>query len=1181
MHISSIVLHGFKSFGKKSTIKLGRGITGVVGPNGCGKTNIVDALRWVLGEQRQSVIRAGRMEEIIFNGSKHHKPSSLCEVSVTIHNDKGKLPIEYTDIEITRRLYRDGESEYFINRQPCRLKDITDLFMDTGMGSDAYSVIELKMVEDILSEAGEDRRRMFEEAAGVNRYKKQRTSTFRKLEATRLDMERINDIAEEVGAKVKNLELQLKRFDRHRKLTGSLSAKELTLARLKVHTITKQKAPLMAVLQSGKSTRDSEADEIGKQEQEINSARDFQTELEQQYQAATTLLEAANEEHNEHRRQSAVRDEQIKASSAALARIATERSREEAGIPERQSTVEQLGKQMEALAPGTQEHRAGLAAKLEQEAAFTEAFKVAEAALEETREKHFRHQRQLLEAAARRQRTVELIKEQEAASKKLEAELQVAEEQVRQQSQALALLETGLGEKETAGAALEADAEQAATELNRLRKMLDVAKDEANAADTQRRLLETQLSMLQRLAVDHEGYPAGTRAVLSNLDEHPGVLGTVAALARLQGDHAAAVEAALGTMATALVVRTSVEARELLAAARQNRLGRLSVIPLDRIEDHATRTSAAAGLTRLVELITVDVSLRPLFGALLDGVFLASNNGEPDAGALDGSITIITPGGDRYGRVPLWTHGGGGDDSTSAPAASMVGRSAEIEKYSSELESSRLKLQEAVKNLQEAKEQIQVQEAESKEREALIAANLTGIADIKAAAAQIRYQQEQGAKGLTSKREELPLLGTDLKQLNESLASQSGAIEDLQKKEQALESAKESAQEKFSQAQQQMEKWREALQEHRLALINLENEREKLAERKLSLEDLLQSAAQRLTALAEEKIATEGELARLKEKVHQASIDVQDLLGKVTQAREAAGAAEANARKARDDISEQEAQLRSRQHRRESDLGDLQARELALGQLEREESLIRSRIKELYGKSVGKLHESDAGLDESSLQREVELIHRSLERIGPVNMAVSQEHSEELERLSILTDQRDDLNASEVTLRETIEKIDHQAREQFQTTYDAIRHHFKQTFAMFFEGGQGDLRLVGDPDPLESDIEIIAVPPGKKTHTLRSLSAGEKALTAIALLFAIYRVKPSPYCILDEVDAPLDDVNIGKFSKVISQFAEETQFIVVTHNKLSMEQADYLYGVTMAEEGLSTLVSVDLKQYAA
>ena len=231
MHISSLVLHGFKSFGKKSTIKFGRGITGVVGPNGCGKTNIVDALRWVLGEQKQSVIRAGRMEEIIFNGSRNHKASSLCEVSVTIHNDKEKLPTEYTDVEITRRLYRDGESEYLINRQPCRLKDITDLFIDTGMGSDAYSVIELKMVEDILSDMGEDRRRMFEEAAGVNKYKKQRASTFRKLEATRLDLERINDIASEVKSKVKTLGLQLKRFERHHKLTVNLTTKEMTLAR--------------------------------------------------------------------------------------------------------------------------------------------------------------------------------------------------------------------------------------------------------------------------------------------------------------------------------------------------------------------------------------------------------------------------------------------------------------------------------------------------------------------------------------------------------------------------------------------------------------------------------------------------------------------------------------------------------------------------------------------------------------------------------------------------------------------------------------------------------------------------------------------------------------------------------------------------------------------------------------
>ncbi|MCH8327111.1 MAG: hypothetical protein IID15_01135 [Candidatus Marinimicrobia bacterium] len=684
--------------------------------------------------------------------------------------------------------------------------------------------------------------------------------------------------------------------------------------------------------------------------------------------------------------------------------------------------------------------------------------------------------------------------------------------------------------------------------------------------------------MMQRMAGDHEGYPAGTREVLSHMADYPGVLGTVAALAQPHGDHAAAVEAALGTVATALVVRTADDARTLLDTARKNRLGRLSVIPLDRIMAQTSGSAAPAGLTRLEDLITVDQPLQPLFAALLDGVYLSSN-GEPDASARKGNITIITSDGDRYGKVPLWTHSGG-DDGASGPAASLVGRAAEIEKYGLELEISQTNLQQAEVRLSDVKGQIQSEEAESRERERLLTASETDIANLKAAAAQIRYQQEQGAKGLASGREELPRLSAGLKQLQESLSSQSGDIADLQKKEQALESARKGAQEKFSGAQQQLEKWRDELQEHRLALINFENEREKLAERKLSLEDLLQSGAQRLTALAEEAVATQDQQVQLKEKVRKAASDVQQLQGKVTVAKESAGAAEAKARKARDAISEQEAQLRSRQHRREADLGDLQAKELKLGELTQAEALIRSRIKELYGQSVGKLQEGDGELDERGLQQEVETIHRSLEKIGPVNMAVSQEHSEEVERLSFLTDQSDDLNASEATLRETIEKIDHQAREQFQTTYDAIRHHFKQTFAMFFEGGQGDLRLVGDPDPLESDIEIIAVPPGKQTRTLRSLSAGEKALTAIALLFAIYRVKPSPYCILDEVDAPLDDINIGKFSKVIAQFAKETQFIVVTHNKLSMEKADFLYGVTMAEEGLSTLVSVDLKQYA-
>ncbi|UCD38529.1 MAG: AAA family ATPase, partial [Fidelibacterota bacterium] len=329
MHISSLVLHGFKSFGKRTSLTFGEGITGVVGPNGCGKTNIVDALRWVLGEQKQSVLRSTRMEEVIFHGSRNHKPSSLSEVTLTINNNRSALPLEYTDIEISRRLFRDGESEFLINRNPCRLKDILDLFMDTGMASDAYSVIELKMIEAILSDVEDDRRRMFEEAAGINKYKKQRHSTQRKLEVTRQDLERVHDIIGEVDSQVRALRLQLKRFERHKKLSADLKSNELALAQIQIQAFTRQMAPLHEALTSGRDSHQAEAVLIAQEEERLEQLRSNNNERDGELESARQALAAHVTQVNELKEKQLVWGEQLRATRESLLRYEQEQEEEQ------------------------------------------------------------------------------------------------------------------------------------------------------------------------------------------------------------------------------------------------------------------------------------------------------------------------------------------------------------------------------------------------------------------------------------------------------------------------------------------------------------------------------------------------------------------------------------------------------------------------------------------------------------------------------------------------------------------------------------------------------------------------------------------------------------------------------------------------------------------------------------
>ena len=1184
MHISSLAIHGFKSFGKKVTLKFGRGVTAVVGPNGCGKTNIVDALRWVIGEQRQSVMRAGRMEEIIFNGSRHHKPSSVCEVSLTIHNDKAKLPSEYTDVEITRRLYRDGESEYLINREPCRLKDITDLFMDTGMGSDAYSVIELKMVEGILSEVGEDRRRMFEEAAGVNKYKKQRASAHRKLDATRQDLERINDIAGEVESKVRGLALQLKRFERHSKLSAQLLDRELALARLEVQELAVQMTPLEVRIKAARSGRDSDADDIVAEEKLLVEQRHRLTAQETELQAVRTALTAANESLNEHRRQVLVWNEQVSGGEANLERIGREKTREEAAIAGRREAVERLAKELAGLAPDMEARRKLLAGKQADEGSFLEALRVAEASLEEAREKKFRQRQETADLTSHRNRLAELLAEKQAALAELQADLSRAGETSAAREQEKEVLANELEQLALTLAALDEQAGERQRKRKKLDQEITGAREKFHYHQTQAQLLQSKLELLQRLSSAHQGYPAGARSVLDNADGYPGLIGAVAELLEVDPAQALAVETALGSLATALVVETAGQAQALLDRAREQELGRLAVIPLDAVaaDQGISAPAPPAGARPLLEVVTVEDRLLPLYRHLLGGFYLADADKMPAGLGLSPGAEVITPEGHRYGPVPVWVHGGGaGSGTASESGAAVVGLKMELQQVGAAAHTARQerdRAQAELDRLLSALEAVTTQTAgleqetaDARQRQAQLGDSLV----------QVELELQRHAAGSAAQGELLPALLDEISQLEPALAEQNQVLQAASPLEKRLDGAMAKAQEDHAKARRSWEAWREDLLEQRVALINLENDREKLAERKLTLEDTIGAGGERLLTLDEEAALTGARRDDLGQRVTEAAGQEQVLVKAADEVQEAVRAQEGVVREARDAISGREAALRSRQHIRETALDDLQAVELELEQLRQKEELIRARIREVYGQKVGQSEPEDATLDPAEMDQEVQQIRRSLERIGPVNMAVADEHAEELERFSFLTEQRDDLVTAEASLLETIGKVDHQAREQFQDTYDKIRHHFKQTFAMFFDGGEGDLRLVGDPDPLESDIEIIAVPPGKKSRSLRSLSAGEKALTAIALLFAIYMVKPSPYCILDEVDAPLDDTNIGKFNKVLSQFAAETQFIIVTHNKLSMEKADYLYGVTMQEEGLSTLVSVDLQAYAA
>ncbi|MFC1481490.1 chromosome segregation protein SMC [Candidatus Neomarinimicrobiota bacterium] len=1181
MYISSLVLNGFKSFGRKTTVQLGEGITAVVGPNGCGKTNIVDALRWVLGEQKQSVLRSIRMEEIIFNGSKNLKASSMCEATLTIHNDKSKLPVEYTDIEITRRLYRDGESEYLINRTPCRRKDILDLFMDTGMGSDAYSVIELKMIEAILSELGEDRRRMFEEAAGINRYKKQRASTHRKLEATRQDLERVNDIIGEVDTKVRGLGLQLKRFERYKRLSNEIKDTDILLAKVRITDLREKIKPLSDTITSGSQTQDDGATAIAKDEGKLSELRQAYEIREQALSKVRIELAEVVEQLNRSQRDTVMWQEQLHSNQALVERAGGELEQITESKAEAVKESAKISQELEQLRPDLEKLQKLYQDQQAEEETVVIAFKHGEERLQSVREKKFNHFHLIQEEESRRQRSADLIGEKQQDREKIEETLAERKKQLEiLESSRVQLVAERVG-KEQALAELAVSLDDIETKLFEFDDQEALLRDRYHSLTTRVKVLQSRQEILDDLAASHDGYPAGTRKILSLADQFEGVVGTVADSMEVDQIYAHALETALGSFATCLIIEDEAQATAILAYARDHDLGRLSLIPLNAIKATKPSESDPVG-TPLIDLIKVAPDLGKLYRHLLAGISWVDSKATLSPGATNGQ-TVVTGEGHLIGDIPVLTHLGHQVDTDNSAAgsasATIVGRTAELEvirKTISETTEQVELLDEQLKILRTKRDEFTARKVEDGKA---TDENLSTMNKTTRELGQVEYEIKRLKDDIDDMSSQAPALTELLGSMEKSLAAADQLIEKLNGQSAGLDANITQAEESFSKVSEERDRWRDALQELRLKLVNLENQRTNLAERQLNLGDTIAAAEARMVNLQNELTKGRENIGSLGSKLAAGKEQITQLTEKSESQKLVAREQETETGQLRDEVGALEAKIRAQQHDRQEALARQKDVELELVRLQQDEEQIRARIEELY---EVELEPEFGDIDREQSDELAEELTRkkvSLERIGPINMAAADEYEEESKRLEFLTEQRSDLLEAEDSLMETIEKVDTKAREQFRETYDQIRYHFKQTFSLFFAGGEGDLRLIGDPDPLEANIEIYAQPPGKKSRSLRSLSAGEKALTAIALLFAIYQVKPSPFCILDEVDAPLDDTNINKFISVIHQFARETQFIVVTHNKLTMERANFLYGVTMKEEGLSTVVSVALNDY--
>ncbi len=1171
MYISDLHLHGFKSFAHKTHVKFDSGITAIVGPNGFGKSNIVDALRWVLGEQRPTLLRSSAMSNVIFNGTAKKKALGMADVSLTFVNDKGILPVEYSELTITRRLYRSGDSEYLINNTPCRLKDIMELFMDTGMSSDAYSVIELKMVEEILNDRNNDRRRLFEEAAGVTRYKEKRKQTLRKLDETLKDLQRLEDILVEVRKKARSLEIQAEKAAKAKNYRTELETLDKAYTLHEYSAIKEELEPLQ--------TR------IGNAEREKKEIASRLEELEQNEEnARNRLLERERNQAEAQRRVSQLHSS-IREMETNL-RITKEKIVNEEGvIKQHQSDIEQSGKDLQEL----EELRESSIKKLEN---FSDEKERSEKSLKESKQKFADVQQQFTKI---RHELYELeISISDASRKlsglqsdriKLESKLENSEDDQLRMDRDIEDLEDEIlnakGELNIAKETLEAVNSELEAEEKRLlsaienRQQLEENREQFREAirslRSQRDAVQSEISLMQSLSESNDATPSSVAWLIKHHGDEFQMLKPVGDVLHTREETAPALETALGEAINYVIVMTMGDAIKASRLLKDNKKGRATFIPLSEL-----RKSYSVHEKSIAKEVKCDAQVKAVSELLLGSVLLVEDL-EQAASLLNGAASsAVTSNGDQITAHRFLKSGSnhkqagirlGLKDKLEKLAKrktelenELTDRDGELEALNAEI--SKLDLEKIRQQIRSIQKNAREQEQKASRFQSSIQVYEKNINDLKNRKSSLLSNQD-------SAREELDTLHPRQKELQQKISELSDLQEEKKETMRKLEEERAIAQNRYNDAQLKH-------QDVRNKADNLEKEVERAETGIASIKSRLSSRRERLTE-SREKIETyKSGIEQTEKQLENTQTLKSEADKKLTEADEASS-------HQRGEINEIEKELKELRRRKEVNLELVHHLTMAREKFEMQSQSLSDHIWETYGILMDQVK---AEIPEESTPEEakerIAWLKQKLNRIGDVNPLAIEEFKEEKERLDFYEEQIEDLQKAEKEMRQTIDEINQTATERFNDTFEKIRENFKIVFnTLFHEDDFCDLLIRDDEDdPLEAKIDIRANPRGKRPSSINQLSGGEKTLTAIALLFAIYLVKPSPFCVLDEVDAPLDDANIERFASMIRKFSKDTQFIIITHNKKTMSKAEMMYGVTMPETGVSRLVGVRLDEVA-
>ena len=1185
MKLKKLELYGFKSFAQRTEIVFDEGITGIVGPNGSGKSNIGDAVRWVLGEQSAKTLRGASMSDVIFNGTQKRKPLSYCEVSLVFDNDDHALAMEAAEVMVTRRVYRNGESEYYLNRTACRLKDVVDLFRDTGIGKEGYSIIGQGRIDEILSRKSEDRRQVFEEAAGIVKFKARKEEADKKLQRTLENLERVDDILDELTKRLKPLEEQSRNARVYLELSTELKDLDLNLflirsdrARARLSELESELLTVQTILADTESNltdkttrRDETQNRIDQLEKAITKARTELMECAEhvhESQKKISALQSRRETRSENR-QRIVREQEE--AQERLAEIEKDHVRIQADVEKQHSLIadaEQILRATQEAAEKAQakEKEADAALEAQKAAVIDQMNRLSDVRNDKTRLNTM--QAQMETRLTEIEESSGALQEQEAALREaltaVEKQLETENQHQQQCQEKLAQARQASDEADTAYANLRADVEK-------------------QSADMQ--AAASRHNVLTEMTRDMEGYNMAVRRAMTYAKQRglTGVKGVLAQLMTVPQAYETAIDMALGAAQQNIVTDTEETAKELINYLRQNRLGRATFLPMSAIrgktlygnERNALKLPGCLGVAS--ELVQCAPEYRGIVENLLGRTVIADN--------LDHGIPIMRAGNHAFRLVTLEgdvMHSGGSMTGGSAQSkvSNLLSRERELKELTAKLQTGRAELDKCRQEL--TQRQQTMQEKRQKVSDAVNAL----------------HQQEIAVAREQARRESVFAdLNTHLQRMQETEQARvqlHQSLEDIRQQLETIEHQRTGAQGDQSAMEQKTIEMQNALVKAR-AEASAENDR--LMVRTLQLSDLRHglSDLERDEAHAQQD---QAQILREQERREQLlhEMDELDAIDENDIKREEAESARRQKEQLRQESAAQA--IEQRRSQAQSDLRDilsdmenlheaynrdsekLHKTELAKARIEGDQKNLQNRIWDTYKLTYAGAEEfRRTPFDEKESDCRAAELQGQIRALGTVNVGAVEEYAETKARVDDLTAQQQDLKRAEMDLRELIERLLIQMRSTFVENFSKMQGYFAETFTRLFGGGHAELKLMDPDDPLNCGIEVNAQPPGKKLQLLSLLSGGERALTAIAILFAMLKLKPTPFCILDEIEAALDDANIGYYADYLKEYSKGTQFIVVTHRKGTMERCNSLFGVAMEEQGVSRMVSVSLQDY--